>query len=242
MYNKNKPSSIEQLFDDIAPRYDLGNNLNSMGLHHLWNRFLIQKTLLAHSPESYLDLCCGTGAIALNYLKKKNSLPCRAYLIDISEQMLTIAKKNLAKHPLPKHQLEIIKGDALSIPLPNQSVDAVTIAYGVRNVANLNVMFEEILRILKPGGVVGILELTRPKNFILNHLHRVYLHSAVPFLGKMITSNGEAYRYLKESIGSFIEPEKLAATAQESGFQKTDIIPLSGGIATFFLLTKAGAL
>lgn len=229
-YTKESPETIQSLFDSIADNYDFGNALLSLYTHKLWNRTLIKKTLVSTPPASYLDLCSGTGEIALSYLKERKD-PCTVYLLDFSKGMLDIAKRN-AKNLKHQHHLKYLNCDAQQIPLPDESIDCTTIAYGIRNIHHPKKCYEETLRVLKTGGRFGILELTRPNFFLLRWLHSLYLKTLLPLLGKFATSNEEAYQYLSNSIHSFVSPRIIAEELGACGFARIKITPLLGGIAT----------
>jgi demethylmenaquinone methyltransferase / 2-methoxy-6-polyprenyl-1,4-benzoquinol methylase len=228
-YNKNDPQSIQAMFDSIAKQYDRTNAVLSFCLHKHWNAALIKQTL--KSQEAFLDLCCGTGEIAFSHLKK-TAVPQKAYLIDFSDGMLQCAKHRAASLKLSHHSIQYIAGDAQEIPLPHESVEAITIAYGIRNIKIPKMCLQESLRVLKKGGRLGILELTQPKNKLLRYGHQFYLKNCLPLVGKLLTSNKEAYRYLCNSIHSFIKPDELEQLMQEVGFVETTQKPLLGGIAT----------
>lgn len=237
-YTKKDPESICQMFSDIAARYDCINTILSFSLHKIWNRKLIKYTLHQARIHQYLDLCCGTGEIALEYLKYVE-LPCSAYLLDFCPDMLEIAQKKASKWSLDKsHNIYYIQENAENIPLCEQSVDAITIAYGLRNIKNPQNCAKEMLRVLKPGGCLGILELTRPKNPGIAFFHALYLRYLLPFLGKLFAHNASAYQYLSKSIEAFISPSKLKYMLLETGFRKTRTISLSGGIATIIIAEK----
>lgn len=230
MYSKQEPKSIQTMFNAIAPSYDLANKVLSLGLHDKWNQKLVDSV---GSGTVLLDLCAGTGEIAFAYLKK---YPVKAHLLDFSQAMLDVAE--IKAEDLGFTGLDFIQGDAQAIPLENDSVDRVTIAYGIRNVQNTKKCLQEVYRVLQKGGVFGLLELTRPNNRFLQMGHSVYLKGALPILGKMITKNKQAYQYLSSSIGSFISTDLLIKLLQEVGFDKVVATPLMGGIATIITCTK----
>ena len=234
-YTKDNPDGIAEMFSSIAPKYDRGNYALSLGLHKRWNQALINSTLREKPPQIYLDLCCGTGEISFTYLKSCHGVtlpPEKTYLLDFSGSMLAQAEKRAKTLGVDIHNLIYLQADAQVIPLPDQSVDAVTMAYGIRNIKDPTMAINEIKRVLKPGGRLGILELTRPQNSLLRAGHKVYLHTLVPLLGRLMTPNADAYRYLKKSIQAFVPPEQIIATLEETGFQEAKQTPLLGGVAT----------
>lgn len=229
-YDKTEPSTIRALFDSIAPRYDLGNALLSGMLHKLWNRRLITHAL-RDSPTNVLDLCAGTGEIARAMHKRHSQ--AAYHLIDFSEEML-----NLAKARLTDSKFSFCAADAESLPLEDACFDAATCAYGIRNIRNREKALQELFRVLKPQATVSIVELTRPKGKFFGSMHKVYLQNMVPLIGRLLTSNEGAYKYLCESIHTFIAPELLMSELQQAGFQHVEAFPQTFGIATIFTAKK----
>lgn len=237
LYSKNDPNSIQKMFGSIANQYDRTNAILSLQMHRYWNRKLIEVTLLQKTVQSYLDLCCGTGEISLNYLQNC-SVPCNAYLLDFCPEMLSFAKERAKSNP-HNHAITYLQADAQEIPLTDESIDCITIAYGIRNIPDPKRCFNETYRVLKNSGRVGILELTQPQNPILKAGHTLYLNAIIPLVGKLITSNRDAYQYLCNSIKSFVKPKELESMLKHSGFKETQVIPLMGGIATLILTEKS---
>lgn len=232
MYSKQDPESIQAMFGSIAKSYDRTNAILSFQMHRWWNRQLVQHVA---QQGTLLDLCCGTGEIAFTFLRKAQK-PTTAYLLDFCSQMLDCARAK-AK-PFETHQLHYLQADAQEIPLPAETADCATIAYGIRNVQNPQKCVQDVFRVLKKGGNFGILELTNPTNPFLRFGHQIYLKTCLPLLGRLFASNQEAYDYLQRSIGAFIKPEELEKLLQSAGFVHTARIPLTGGIATIILGQK----
>jgi len=230
-YQKDDPQSIQAMFGSIAKQYDRTNAILSFQMHRWWNSQLIHQVTDAHNPDSLLDICCGTGEIALTYLKRSKK-PCHAYLLDFCEQMLDCARVKAKKMPLSRHQVTYFQADAQKIPLENESVGCVTVAYGIRNVKQPEECIKEVLRVLKPGGSFGILELTQPTNPFLKFGHQLYLKTVLPLLGRLLTSNQQAYEYLCSSINKFLKPAQVEKMLLDAGFVQTLRKPLAGGIAT----------
>lgn len=227
-YFQQDPETIRRLFGSIARRYDLGNALTSLGLHHLWNRYLIQTALAAAPHGPLLDLCAGTGAIGLGYLR--HAPHASVALLDFCPQMLDIARLRTP----PGCDVVCLEADAHDIPLHDASVACVTTAYGIRNVANPKTCANEVHRVLASGGSWIILELTRPHQPWLRTFHKAYLNTVLPLIGGMLTGNRKAYRYLAGSIYSFPD---LTALFQERFHIKQKKI-LAGGIAALLELKK----
>lgn len=238
-YQKSDPKTIQAMFNSIATTYDRTNAVLSFRLHHHWNKALIagiSQHLLPDSP--LLDLCCGTGEIGLNLLKSSKNQK-HLYMLDFSKQMLECAKSKASSVDLDSlHKIAFLQADAQAIPLPPSSIAAATIAYGIRNVKDPALCIQDVYRVLKPGGVFGILELTRPINPVLRFGHHVYLRTLLPAMGWCFSANQEAYEYLCNSIHSFVEPDELERLLIKSGFRDVTQKRLSGGIATILFAKK----
>ena len=238
-YDKNDPDTIKLMFGSIAQHYDRTNAILSLKLHQYWNSSLVRQVLTSTKPSTFLDLCCGTGDIAYSYLSK-TSAKTKAYMLDFCEEMLVLAKEKSEKMGLHHHHdLVFLQADAQNIPLKTSSVDCATISYGIRNIKTPSQCIKEAFRVLKPGGVFGILELTRPKNSLLHFFHKIYLTNILPLVGKFCTPNQKAYQYLCNSIHSFISPEELIKMMKEAGFQEIKSHSHLGGIATILLGKKS---
>lgn len=186
-YTQNQPESIKELFGSIAKRYDRTNALQSFQLNRWWNHKLIEKVLNPPElPPVILDLCAGTGEIALRALKRCPN-PRKAYLLDFCPQMLDCARVKAKSLSLDYHEIDYLTADAQAIPLPENSVDCATIAYGIRNVKDPAQCIQDTFRVLKPGGRFGILELTVPGNPLLRGGHWLYLENS--FTGLREISN-----------------------------------------------------
>lgn len=236
-YNKNDPATIQSMFNSIAKRYDLTNAVLSLQMHKRWNRALVEAVGVPAKSETLLDLCSGTGDIALAYLQAAKPA-CTIYLVDFSAEMLACAKEKCKALELTQHRLEFIEADVQALPLLDAVADSATIAYGIRNVKDPAKCFREVFRTLKLGGRFGILELTQPTNPVMRFGHSLYLRTMLPLLGKWLTANQEAYDYLRGSIHTFITPTKLEMLLQEAGFINTYRKPLGGGIATILFGQK----
>lgn len=237
VYRKDDPSTIQQMFNRIAKRYDLTNAVLSFRMHKYWNHTLVKHVLCSHSSHILVDLCSGTGDIVFDYLQT-SPVPCQAYLVDFSSQMLACAKLKGDQLAFKHHQLSYIEADVQKLPLADQIAESATMAYGIRNVKHPALAMQEIYRVLKPGGRFGILELTRPHYSALRWGHYWYLRTILPILGKWLTDNKEAYQYLKNSIETFISPRELTTLLHDQGFEILKCQALMGGIATLLVGQK----
>lgn len=246
-YRNSDPASIQAMFSRIAHCYDRGNATLSLQMHRIWNRRLVQEVLFwPRPPERLLDLCCGTGEITFTYLREllKSRFRRQAsdiILMDFSADMLHEAERKAAARARGQCSLQFVPGDAQAIPLPNDSMDAIVIAYGIRNVANPSLCLNEVYRVLKPGGRVGILELTRPNNALLRAGHTIYLRTVVPLLSRLVTPDRGAYRYLSQSIEAFMSVDELHHALRMAGFHHSWCKPLMGGIGTLLFGQKGAA-
>ena len=237
-YNKNDPVTIQKMFGSIAKSYDRTNAILSFQMHRHWNKVLVDTVLTPGHSREILDLCCGTGEIALTHLRKRTT-PCQVHLLDFCSEMLQCAKEKITNTALNSaNSYHYHQADAQIIPLPDNAVDRATIAYGIRNVKDPNKCIRDVYRVLRPGGTFGILELTRPTQPVLRLGHHLYLRSFLPILGWCFSANKEAYRYLCQSIHHFVKPDELQVMMQAAGFKEIKIIPLTGGIATILFAKK----
>ena len=236
-YQKNQPSTIQAMFDSIATDYDKTNAILSFQLHKKWNRELIRQVCQGN-PSLLLDLCCGTGEIAFKFLLSSREAK-EVFMVDFSSSMLECAKAKAQRLALSSHQIHYLQADVQDLPLPNHHVTCATMAYGIRNVKDPLKCFQEVYRVLQPGGVFGILELTRPSNPLLKFGHQLYLRHFLPLIGKWITHNQQAYDYLCSSINTFIPPQTLVNQLETAGFQNLVVKPLTGGIATLFMAQRS---
>jgi demethylmenaquinone methyltransferase/2-methoxy-6-polyprenyl-1,4-benzoquinol methylase len=230
-YQKENPETIKAMFGSIAKQYDRTNGILSFQLHRKWNKSLIKKVQSKTNCSEILDLCCGTGEITFGILKNSKK-PYEAFLLDFCSEMLSLAQQKAGLLDLKSHTLHYFQADAQQIPLPDNSIDYVTIAYGVRNVKDPLKCAKEAFRVLRKDGAISILELTQPENLLLRLGHTLYLKTIIPLLGKLLTSNQEAYSYLQRSIKTFIPPRELEKILQLSGFQNVSRQSLTGGVAT----------
>ncbi len=212
---------VRQMFARIARRYDLLNRVLSLGLDRSWRRAAVREL---HLPPggSAVDLCCGTGEVAAALARQLG--PDRVVGVDFVPQMLERAR---ALHP----GLRFVEADALDTGLPGATFDGATVAFALRNVENLEALFREMARLVRPGGRVVSLELTRPRG-LLGFLHGLILRWIVPPLGSLLSGEGHAYRYLATSIARFLPVEEVAERMRRAGLEEVRIVPLHGGIVT----------
>jgi demethylmenaquinone methyltransferase/2-methoxy-6-polyprenyl-1,4-benzoquinol methylase len=221
------------MFDRIAGRYELLNTLMSAGLDRIWNKKAVDATGLGQGGRA-LDLACGTGRLTRDLAKKVGP---EGYVlgVDFSEEMLRIAKRR------PASNVEYRVGDATNlIGVEDNSFDAATIAYGARNIPDLNALFSEMARAVVPGGCVLCLEIARPKGWFFGTFYGLWFDRMVPWLGARVSGDAWAYSYLPESVKEFVAPGELAEIMRRNGLQDVTWRGFSGGIVTLHVGTKPG--
>ena len=228
-------STSWQMFNDISPRYDLLNHLLSFGLHIHWRRQLA-KYLSNQDNQRVLDLATGTADVLLSLFKHNPHIQT-GYGIDMADKMLEIGRKKITQHGLDK-QIILQHGDANQIPFNDKTFDAVTIAFGIRNMENPTQVLKEMHRVLNKEGRALILEFSLPNNKLLRTLHLFYLRTVVPLVGALFAGHYQAYRYLNQTIETFSYGSQFCQLMTTAGFAKTKAYPLLGGVATIYVGEK----
>lgn len=232
---ESKKVQVERMFDKIAPKYDLLNRVLSLGVDVWWRRRALSN-LKAQQPKEILDVATGTADVAI--LAAKMLKPNRVVGIDIANQMLDIGRSKITK----EHLDEIIMletGDSEHLQFPDQSFDAVTVAFGVRNFENLNAGLAEMLRILRPGGQAVILEFSRPQLFPFKQLYNAYFKYVLPLIGRLTSRDVRAYSYLFESVQAFPEGADFLNILSKTGYQNPRCERLTLGICSIYVAEKA---
>ncbi|MSR89125.1 MAG: bifunctional demethylmenaquinone methyltransferase/2-methoxy-6-polyprenyl-1,4-benzoquinol methylase UbiE [Candidatus Margulisbacteria bacterium] len=222
------PKIIGTMFDQIAPNYDLVNRLTSFGQDVRWRKKLAQ-FIPNKSGLNLLDLATGTGDILITLQNKFAT----GIGIDLSEGMLKAGQAKILKQKLT-HKITLQQGDATALPLPNESTDIITIAFGIRNVDNVPKALSEMFRILTPNGRVLILEFSLPSNWFIRHGYLLYFRHILPLIGGLISGNKKAYSYLNQSVESFPYGEKFLALLKDAGFSNIQDHKLCFGVATIY--------
>jgi demethylmenaquinone methyltransferase/2-methoxy-6-polyprenyl-1,4-benzoquinol methylase len=229
-----KAAQVEQMFDDIAPTYDKLNHRLSWNIDKGWRRKAI-KELAALKPQTMLDIATGTGDFAM--LAAQMLKPRKLIGADISDGMMEIGRAKVKE----AHLDDIItfeKQDCLDLTYPDESFDAVTAAFGIRNFQDLDKGLKEMCRVLKKGGMLSIVELTTPVSFPMKQLFWIYSHTFLPVYGKLISKDNSAYSYLTKTIEAFPQGEQMMQILKKAGFAETRFERLTFGICTLYIATK----
>ena len=229
-----KASQVEQMFDNIAPTYDKLNHRLSWDIDRGWRRKAIEQ-LAPYSPQTMLDIATGTGDFAI--LAAQMLHPARLIGADISEGMMEIGRQKVEQTGL-SDVISFAKEDCLNLSYQDETFDAVTAAFGIRNFADLDRGLSEMCRVLRKGGHLSIVELTTPVTFPMKQLFRVYSHTVLPVYGRLISKDTSAYSYLTKTIEAFPQGEQMEAIMKKAGFSEAGFKRLTFGICTMYFATK----
>lgn len=229
-----KGKLVEEMFDNIAPTYDTLNHRLSWDIDKGWRKKAIRQ-LLPFQPKTILDIATGTGDFAI--LSAKELLPQRMIGIDISEGMMKIGQKKVEAEGL-QHIVSFKKDDCTHLSFDDNSFDAVTAAFGIRNFQNLDQGLSEMYRVLRPNGHLSIVELTTPVSFPMKQLFKLYSHTILPVYGKLISKDTSAYSYLTKTIEAFPQGEVMLDILRKAGFKNASFKRLTFGICTMYFATK----
>jgi demethylmenaquinone methyltransferase/2-methoxy-6-polyprenyl-1,4-benzoquinol methylase len=223
------------MFDAIAPRYDLLNRLLSAGFDRRWRSRAI-RTLRLTGSETVLDLCTGTAAVAI--AAATATPPARRVIgIDFAMQMLRLGLQKLVKGGLVA-RITLVQGDAMRLPVGSASVDAVTVAFGIRNVECPEQTFADVFRVLKPGGRFAMLEFGTPTLPVVRHAYLAYFRFVLPSVGRFVSGHTSAYSYLPASVGAFPEPARLVGALDRAGFSRVTADSLTLGVVYLYSAQK----
>ena len=231
---KEKAKQVEEMFDNIAPNYDKLNHRLSWDIDKGWRRKAI-KQLMTFKPKKMLDIATGTGDFAI--LAAQMLSPEELIGADISEGMMEIGRKKVKQASLD-NIISFKKEDCLSLTFADNTFDAVTAAFGIRNFQDLDKGLSEMCRVLKPGGHLSIVELTQPVSFPMKQLFWIYSHTFLPLYGKIVSKDKSAYRYLTATIEAFPQGETMMDILKKAGFSNAQFRRLTFGICTLYLASK----
>lgn len=229
-----KAAQVEAMFDNIAPTYDTLNHRLSWDIDRGWRKKAIRQ-LEPFKPQTVLDIATGTGDFAI--LAAQMLRPKKLIGADISEGMMAVGAQKVAKLGL-QDVISFAKEDCLDLSYPDESFDAVTAAFGIRNFADLDKGLSEMFRVLRKGGHLSIVELTTPVSFPMKQLFHIYSHTVLPAYGRIISRDQSAYSYLTKTIEAFPQGERMVDILGQAGFQEATFRRLTFGICTMYFATK----
>jgi demethylmenaquinone methyltransferase/2-methoxy-6-polyprenyl-1,4-benzoquinol methylase len=229
-----KKEQVADMFNNISKTYDFLNHFMSLGIDIIWRKIAINE-LKASKPKRILDVATGTGDFAFEALSILK--PEKIVGVDISAGMLEVAKQKIDKRKL-SDKFEVRLGDSEKLPFNDNEFEAITVAYGVRNFENLETGLADMLRVLKPGGKVVVLEFSKPRVFPVKQLYNFYFHYITPGIGKLFSKDARAYSYLPESVAAFPDGKDFVALMNKVGYKQTKNRPLAFGICSIYTGVK----
>jgi demethylmenaquinone methyltransferase/2-methoxy-6-polyprenyl-1,4-benzoquinol methylase len=231
--NKSKKEEVAEMFNNISGKYDFLNHFLSLGIDKIWRRKAV-KMLQPVNPSRILDIATGTGDFAIESLSLN---PAEIIGIDISEGMLAKGREKMVKRKVD-HIISMRLGDSEDLPFEDNYFDALTVGFGVRNFQNLEKGLAEMLRVVRPGGKLIVLEFSKPKKFPVKQYYHFHSKYIIPFFGKTISKDSSAYTYLPESVAAFPEGKDFEAILVKLGYKDVNSKLVAGGIATIYSGTK----
>ncbi len=227
---ESKKQQVATMFNNVAGTYDFLNHFFSVGIDKLWRRKLVN-LIGINQPKLILDVATGTADLAIAETRLQ---PDKIIGVDISEKMLDVGREKIKKYP----NIELQTGDSENLQCPENTFDAVSVSFGVRNFENVPAGLSEMRRVLKPKGKVFILEFSKPSNWLVQKLYYFYFCNVLPFVGKLISKDARAYTYLPESVRLFPDGQKFVELLQQAGYKNIECKPLTFGISTIYIGEK----
>lgn len=231
--------AVQQMFNSIAPKYDLLNHLLSANIDRLWWRRTAARfaEVLKDPDSAILDICCGTGDLTMALLRRRPRSPRPILAADFAHAMLSRGAGKFTVAKLGRSVAVALEADALHLPLRSQSLDLIVTAFGFRNLANYEAGLREFNRVLKPGGQLGILEFSEPGGLI-GKIYAFYFHRVLPAIGRMVCGKDGPYSYLPVSVGAFPSPPKMLEMMRYCGYSNCDWQPYTFGIAGLYTAVR----
>jgi demethylmenaquinone methyltransferase/2-methoxy-6-polyprenyl-1,4-benzoquinol methylase len=231
-----KASMVADVFHSVASRYDLMNDLMSGGIHRIWKRFTIELSGV-RKGNSVLDIAGGTGDLAARFADIVGP-GGRVVLADINDSMLQVGRDKLLDNGR-QGNLEFVQADAQFLPFPDDSFDCITIAFGLRNVTDKDTALRSMLRVLKPGGRLLVLEFSKPENQLLSKAYDTYSFRVLPMMGRLVANDSDSYQYLAESIRMHPDQDTLKEMMEDAGFSRCEYHNMTGGVVALHKGVKA---
>lgn len=229
-----KGTQVERMFDHIAPTYDKLNHEMSWNIDKLWRKRALRQ-LAQYEPQTILDVATGTGDFAIEAAERLR--PRQVVGVDISEGMMAVGRRKVEARGL-HDVITMRREDCMGMTIADDTFDAVTSAFGIRNFPNLDRGLAEMCRVMKAGGHLCMVELSEPPTFPMKQLFRLYSHSIMPLIGRLVSRDADAYRYLPATIEAFPKGEQMMDILRKAGFKEPQFKRLTGGICTMYMATK----
>ncbi|MDE7152862.1 MAG: bifunctional demethylmenaquinone methyltransferase/2-methoxy-6-polyprenyl-1,4-benzoquinol methylase UbiE [Muribaculaceae bacterium] len=229
-----KTEQVRDMFDSIAPAYDFMNRAMTFGIDKWW-RSLAVKMIRKHAPKQILDVATGTADLAIKLATELK--PEHVTGIDLSEGMIELGRQKVASRGLTD-RITLVTGDCLSLPFADNSFDCVTVAYGVRNFEHLSQGYREMHRVLKPGGMICVIELSTPQSPLVKPFYKLYTRTLIPAVGRLISKDTRAYSYLPESIAAVPQGDRMLSLMSDAGFSACRCRRLTFGTCSIYTATK----
>lgn len=228
-----KKEQVENMFNNIAPKYDFLNHVLSLGIDILWRKKAVKLLKKIH-PNRVLDIATGTADFAIENIQSGAQ---EIIGIDISQGMINVGNTKIKKKNL-EHKIKLSIADSENLPFDENYFDGITVGFGVRNFENLSKGLCEMYRVLKPNGICLVLEFSKPNKFPIKSIYNLYFKKILPGIGKLISKDKTAYTYLPESVDNFPSGKAFITILESVGFKNTKIVPLSFGIASIYVASK----
>ncbi|MBR5030811.1 MAG: bifunctional demethylmenaquinone methyltransferase/2-methoxy-6-polyprenyl-1,4-benzoquinol methylase UbiE [Muribaculaceae bacterium] len=225
-----KAKQVEQMFDSIAPAYDFMNRAMTLGIDRWWRRVAV-KMVKRTAPRRILDVATGTGDFAIDLYRKIQ--PEKVVGIDLSQGMLDVARQKIERLKL-QDVISVQQGDCLALPFQDGEFDAVTVAFGVRNFEHLLQGYKQMSRVLRPGGMLCVIELSTPRNRVVRWFYDIYTLHIIPWIGALKSHDRSAYRYLPKSIAAVPQGDDMLAIMREAGFADCQVKRLTFGTCSIY--------
>ena len=230
--SQNKKNQVKQMFNKIASKYDFLNRFLTFGIDNIWRTIAVKK--IKNNPKNVLDIATGTADLAIITAKYTNA---EIIGLDISDQMLEVGKEKITNKNLGS-RIKLINGDAENLSFNNETFDAITVGFGVRNFENLEKGLNEIYRVIKEGGYVAILEPSYPEKFPIKQLFNFYFETLTPIIGNLISKDYKAYSYLSKSVKNFPSSNNFIDQLKKIGFSKCNHYSLTFGVVSLYIAIK----
>jgi demethylmenaquinone methyltransferase/2-methoxy-6-polyprenyl-1,4-benzoquinol methylase len=235
-YDASRPKAeqVEQMFDSIAPAYDFMNRAMTLGIDKWWRARAV-KMLKRAEPRRILDIATGTGDLAILLARRLPQATVTG--VDLSAGMVAIGQKKVEQAGLAQ-RVTLSVADCLALPFADATFDCITVAYGVRNFADLAAGYREMHRVLRPGGQLCVIELSTPTNPLVRPLYNLYTRGVIPAIGRMVSHDARAYSYLPESIAAVPQRQDMTRLMTDAGFSSASFLPLTFGVCTIYSATR----